>query len=141
MRLTRWMCGLVVAAATACSSSPMAPPTGLSVTVSLVSSGEDAALPSIVRAADSVVAVVRDPNNACATPPTAVAGVRSSTLVVTLSSVERSRVCTVLAGFNSFSVSVRNVPNSTRSVRLLLRTTKAGTVEVSTLAAGTIAAP
>lgn len=135
------MCALGITAIAACSSNLTAPPAGLPVTVSLVWSGEDAALPSIVGATDSVVAVVRDPNNWCATPPTGVAGVRSGALVVTLSSVQPSGVCTRLGGYNSFSVTVRNVPNSTRTVRLLLRTTKAGTVEVSTLAAGTIAAP
>lgn len=139
MRLTRWMCGLVVAASASCSSSLTAPPTGLPVTVALVSVGEDAVLPSIMAAADSVVVVVRDPNNACATPPTSVAGLRSGMLVVTLSSVEPSRVCGVLAGFNSFSVTVRNVPSGTRTVRLRMRTTKGGTTEESTLAEGTIA--
>ncbi|HEX5180229.1 MAG TPA: hypothetical protein VFW04_12925 [Gemmatimonadaceae bacterium] len=140
MRLTRWICGLTVAAASGCSSSLTAPPNGLPARVSLVAFSNDG-LPSVAAAGDSVAVVAANPNNPCASHPTVVAGLRSGSLIMTLSTAIATRPCPVLAIPTAFSVTVHDVPSGTRAARLALRTVNAGKTEESTLASTTITLP
>jgi hypothetical protein len=141
MRLTRWTCGLLVAAGSACSGSLTAPPTGLPVTMSHIGFIGGVRAPSITGAGDSVVALAVDQTSPCAVSETAVAGLRSGTLVATLISVVPRRPCAVLAQDGIVVVMVHNVPSGMRTARLVLHTENGGHPPDLTLAAGTIRLP
>lgn len=146
MRLTRSMWSMTLIAAAACSNSLTAPPHGLPVTLTVVTT-LNVQVPSIAAADDSVTAVVIEPGNeACGSGlPTVDAGLRSDDLVVTLSQPAIQRQCPPGAGTAvnplPFSIVVHDVPSGTRAVRVELRVISGDKASFTELASGTISLP
>lgn len=144
MRLTRWMHGLMLVSAAACSSSVTAPPSGLPATLSAIQPVNGApSSPTLTAADDSVTAVFVSLANACSLSPTAAAGLSGATLVMTVTSVEKHPgvPCPALVALTVYSMTVRDVPRGTRTAKVVWRSVSGVSAENSVLITSTISLP
>jgi len=145
MRLTCSMCAAMLIATAGCSSSLTAPPNGLPVTLSSVST-QGVQVPSISSGDDSVTAVVMEPNSAaCDGPATPAAGVRGEALIVTLTQHVRTGVCPPIGvtavALLPIQVVVHDVPSGTSSAQVVLRRVSGDNATFTVLASGAITVP
>jgi len=142
MRLTCSMCAAVLIATAGCSSSLTAPPNGLPVTLTTVTS-QGVQVPSITSGDDSVTAVVMEPASAaCDGPVTPAAGVRGEALVVTLTQQARTGPCPPIAATAvvplPIQLVVHDVPSGTSSAQVVLRLVRGDNAAFTVLASGAI---
>jgi hypothetical protein len=142
MRLTRSICCAMVIAGAACSNGLTAPPSGLPVTLSIVTR-PDSPVPSIIGAGDSVTAVIMASGvSGCGQVPTVAAGLRGDDLIVTLSESVNNRPCPLSLVANlPAKIVVHDVPVGTRSARVVLRLLSGGQATYTELASGSITLP
>lgn len=141
MRLTRWMQGLMVLSAAACSDGVTAPPTGLPVTFAPIASVDRLPTPSITGAGDSVSAIIVRVGGICGSIPTAVAGLRATTLVMTITTSIESVPCPLLAREQVYSLTVVDVPAGMRTAQVVWRSVGAHSVSDSVYVSGRIDLP
>jgi hypothetical protein len=145
MRLTCSMCAAMLIVTAGCSNSLTAPPNGLPVTLTTVSS-QGVQVPSITSGDDSVTAIVMEPDAAaCDGPVTPAAGVRGEALVVTLTQQVRTGPCPPI-GVTAvvplpIQLVVHDVPSGTSSAQVVLRLVRGDNATFTVLASGAISVP
>ncbi|HTL94479.1 MAG TPA: hypothetical protein VL157_02990 [Gemmatimonadaceae bacterium] len=144
MRLTCSMCAAMLIAAAGCSSGLTAPPKGLPVDLTFVST-QGVQVPSITSGDDSVTAVVMESGAAgChGGPLTPAAGVRGEELVVTLTQPVRTGPCPPVTALTAvvplpLKVVVHHVPSGTSSAKVVLRLVSGDHATYTVLASGAI---